>query len=402
MQPLTTIRVAFKSLQANRMRSLLAMLGIVIGIAAVISMLAIGSGAQKQIMSRISAMGTNLLSVDPGQHREGGVRMGQVQTLTVDDARAIFAGVPSIIAMSPVVRSGAQLKYMDANTNSNVYGTAVTWPSIRNYEIQYGRFFNEQEVNSQERVVVIGATTATDLGLTQASVGENIKIKGIAFKLVGIFKEKGNAGFFSSDSIAVIPYTTAMNVVFGLTSLNEITAQASPDADINKVIADIEVLMRRQHRITDPNNDDFTVDSQADIIAMASSSTRTFTVLLGTIASISLIVGGIGIMNIMLVTVTERTREIGIRKAIGAKERDILLQFLCEAVLMCMTGGLIGVGLGIGASTIIAKATQFQTSIQLWVILTALLFSVTVGMFFGYYPARRAAMLDPVDALSYE
>jgi putative ABC transport system permease protein len=402
MPLVTTLRVALTSLQANRMRSLLAMLGIVIGIAAVIAMLAIGAGAQKSILSRISSMGTNLLSVDPGQRRQGGVRMGQVQTLTVDDARAILAEVKSVDSLSPVTRNSAQAKYLNLNTNVNIQGVAVPWPSIRNYEIVVGRMFNDQEVNSKARVVVLGAQTATDLGLTELAIGENVKMKGIAFKLIGIFKAKGNGGFFSQDSIAVIPYTTAMDVVFGLNFLNSIDAELNPSANLDEVKAEITTIMRKRHRISDPTLDDFSVDSQADIIAMASESSKTFTVLLGTIASISLLVGGIGIMNIMLVTVTERTREIGIRKAIGAKEKDILLQFLFEAVIMCVVGGLIGVALGIVAAQVIAKASAFQTSIQLSVILIALFFSVSVGIFFGYYPAKRAAVLDPVDALSYE
>jgi putative ABC transport system permease protein len=402
MPLLTTIRVAFRSLRANMLRSLLAVLGIVIGIAAVISMLAMGAGAQSSIMSRISSMGTNLLSVHPGHRSFGGVRSGEAATLTVDDARAILDGIDTIEAVSPVVRGGEQLKFGDLNTDSSVYGTAVTWPSIRDFQLQCGRFFTEQETNGQGRVVVIGSQTAEDLGITADTLGENIKIKGIAFRLIGIFKEKGSAGFFSSDSLAVVPYTTAMGILFGEDSLSEVSMRIRQDADVEQVKSQIESLLGKRHNIPNPDENDFEVFSQTEIMETASSATRTFTVLLGTIASISLVVGGIGIMNIMLVTVTERTREIGIRKAIGAKERDVLLQFLCEAVLMCMTGGLIGVGLGIAASNIIAKATQFQTSIQIPVILIALLFSVSVGMFFGYYPARRAALLDPVDALSYE
>lgn len=402
MPLITTFRIALKSLQANKLRSLLAMLGIVIGIAAVISMLAIGAGARSQIMSRISQMGTNLLTVQAGMFRQGGVRFGGVQTLTEDDAKALLSEISSVEAASPVTRNSTQLKFGAKNTNATVYGTAVTWPSIRDYNLQYGRMFTEQEVKGKDRVVIIGSQTASDLGITPDSLGENIKLKGIAFKLVGIFKEKGGAGFFSSDNIAVIPYTTAMNIVFGQSHLHEVAMQIRADAEIAKVKAEVETLMRKRHRIAPGADDDFSVFSQADIIDTASTASRTFTVLLGTIASISLLVGGIGIMNIMLVTVTERTREIGIRKAIGAKERDILIQFLFEAIIMCITGGLLGVFLGVAASSIIAKATQFQTSIQISVILIALIFSVSVGMFFGYYPARRAAMLNPVDALSYE
>jgi putative ABC transport system permease protein len=402
MKLVTTIRIALRSLRGNKMRSLLAMLGIIIGIAAVISMLAIGAGAQQQIMSRISAMGTKLLSVRPGQHRFGGVSGGSEETLTLDDALAILQDVPGVEAVSPVIRGSAQLKFFDNNTNSSVSGTAITWPSIRNYEVEYGRFFTESEVHSRMRVVVIGSQTAEDLGLTQANLGEDIKVKGINFRLVGIFKEKGSAGFGSSDTLAVIPYTTAMSTVFGQDYIDEIAIQGADNADINNVETKITDLLRRRHRIAAGEDDDFQVFNQAEIIDTASSASQTFSVLLGTIASISLLVGGIGIMNIMLVTVTERTREIGIRKAIGAKGRDILMQFLLEAMIMCGISGLIGVGVGVGASEIIGSVSDYATSVSASGIILALTFSISVGIFFGYYPARRAANLNPVDALSYE
>ncbi len=402
MQFITTIRVAFKSLQANKLRSLLAMLGIVIGIAAVISMLAIGAGAEMQIMSRFTAMGTNLLSVRPGQQHFRGVSGGNVESLTEDDAMVLLQQIDSIVAVSPEVSGNAQLKSGNTNTNVQVYGTAITWPVIRNYEVEYGRFFTESEVLRRARVLVIGSETAEDLEITPDAIGESVKVKGIAFTLIGILKTKGSSGWGSSDNLAMIPYTTASNLIFGVDNLQGITVQTSSDADTATVEADITSVLRSRHGISEGEEDDFRVFNQAELLESASESSRTFTVLLGTIASISLLVGGIGIMNIMLVTVTERTREIGIRKAIGAKEKDILLQFLCEAVIMSVTGGLLGVGLGVGVSHLIGNASDFITLIETSSILIALLFSMSVGIFFGYYPARRAAQLDPVDALSYE
>jgi len=398
---LTTFRIALRSLRGNRMRSFLAMLGIIIGIAAVISMLAIGAGAREDIMKRISSMGTNLLSVHPAQMSFRGVGAESTRALTLDDAMAIL-NIEGVEAVSPVVRSNAQLKWFSSNVNSAVYGTAVTWTYIRNYQVEHGRFFTESEVEDRMRVAVIGAQTASDLGIGAGDIGKFIKIKGIRFKLLGIFKAKGEGGPGWSDNLVVIPYTTAMNVVFGMEYLNEINIKVAEGSDVNKVEREVETLLRTRHHIRENEENDFRVFNQAEILETASSASRTFSVLLGAIASISLIVGGIGIMNIMLVTVTERTREIGIRKAIGAKKKDILMQFLLEAVIMCVVSGMIGVALGILASKIIGGLSEFRTSVQLSGILLALIFSVSVGIFFGYYPARQAAQLDPVVALSYE
>jgi len=402
MRFITTFRVALKSLRANKIRALLAMLGIIIGIAAVISMLAIGAGAEQQIMSRISQMGSNLLSIRPGQQSMRGVWSGAVQTLTLDDAIALLNGVPEIAAISPIAQGNAQLKYLENNTNVSVNGTAPTWPSIRNYTVEHGRFFTDNDVDRNARVVILGSDTAEELEITQYDIGSEIKLKGISFTLIGLFEEKGGAGFGRADDVAVIPFTTAMDLVFGLDHISQIDIQVRDDADVTKAEEDISNVLREQHRIQNPAEDDFRVFNQADIIEAASASSRTFTILLGAIASISLIVGGIGIMNIMLVTVTERTREIGIRKAIGAKERDILMQFLLEAIIMCVIGGLIGVALGVGASYIIGSTSDFSTSLQTSGIILALVFSISVGVFFGFYPAQRAARLDPVDALAYE
>ncbi len=401
MRLVTTFRVALRSLRANKLRSLLAMLGIIIGIAAVISMLAIGAGAEEQIMSRISAMGTNLLSVRPGQGYFRGVTSGAVETLTLDDAMALLHDIDSIVAVSPEASSNAQLKFLDDNMNASVYGVAITWPSIRNYEVEFGRFFTESEVESRMRVVVIGSEIAEELGINQSSLNEYIKLKGIQFKLIGILKSKGG-GWGSSDNRALIPYTTAMGTVFGLDFLTGISIQTADNTEIDRIEEEITSLLQTRHGIESVDEIDFRVFNQAEILETASDASKTFTVLLGAIASISLIVGGIGIMNIMLVTVTERTREIGIRKAIGAKGKDILLQFLLEAIILCIISGIIGVAVGVGASNLIGKMSEYTTSLQMSGIILALTFSMTVGIFFGYYPARRAALLDPVDALSYE
>ncbi len=399
---MTTIKVALKSLTANKMRSVLAMLGVIIGVAAVISMLAIAAGAKQEVLSRIASMGTNLLVVRPGQSGFHGVRTGSFQTLTVDDAKALLADIQDIQEVSPVVESGAQLKYFNKNTSTQVTGSALTYFSIRDFKVEFGRMFTEAETDNMARVAVIGPQTATDLGMDKDYIGETFKLNGLNFRLIGILASKGDFGFFNPDDQAIIPYTTAMNIVFGMDHLREIDVQAIQGADLTKVEEEVTTLMRKRHRILPGAEDDFNVRNQADLIETASAFNRTFAYLLGAIASISLLVGGIGIMNIMLVTVTERTREIGIRKAVGAKDKDILRQFLIEALIMSGIGGLLGLAAGLGAADIINSATEFSTKVELPGVILALSFAVIVGVFFGYYPARRAAMLDPIDSLYYE
>ena len=398
----TTIKVAIKSLFANKLRSFLAMLGIIIGVGAVISMLAIGKGAREEIMDRIESMGTRLLVVRPGQSGHRGVMSGTRENLTVDDALAILNEIEDIEQVSPVVSGNAQIKYLDSNVRTNVIGIAVTYPTIRNDEVEFGRWFTEAEVMNRARAGVIGPNTAENLELSQENLGESIKIDGINFELVGILKSKGDQGWYNPDDRIYIPYTTAMKIVFGLDSLREIDVQAADGVDLAGIEEEIAQVMRRRHSIINEEDDDFYVRNQADIIEAATETNRTFTILLGAIASISLLVGGIGIMNIMLVTVTERTREIGIRKAIGARDRDILRQFLLEAFILSGIGGLIGVGIGLGTSEVISVTTEFVTLIDMPSVIIALSFACSVGIFFGYYPARRAALLDPIDSLYYE
>jgi len=399
---LIIFKVAIKSLFANKLRTFLAMLGVIIGVGAVISMLAIGAGAQEGVMNRISAMGTNLLVIRPGQRGFHGVNTGTQQNLTLEDASAILKDVADIYQLSPVVQGSVQAKYFNENARTNVIGVAPTYLTVRNYEVEKGRPFTEGETEGTMRVAILGPATVENLFKTDDPIGQTVKLNGMNFKVVGVTKSKGDQGWYNPDDQILIPYTTAMKQVLGQDNLREIDVQVKARADTDKVQSDITTVLRKRHRILESAPDDFNIRNQADLLETASSVSRTFTVLLGSIASISLLVGGIGIMNIMLVTVTERTREIGVRKAIGAKNRDILLQFLIEAIILSGLGGLIGVGAGVGVARVIARFSEFTTIVQLPSVLLALGFAAAVGVFFGYYPARRAALLDPIDALRYE
>ena len=399
----TVVKTALGSLVANKLRSFLAALGIVIGVAAVIALLALGAGAQRDILARVSSLGKNLMVVRPGLHRgHRGVRSGARETLKLGDAEAILAEVDGIVQVAPVVRRGAQLKRFNRNTSTIVVGTSRTYLEIRNFTVERGRAFTEAETNGAARVAILGPVTAEDLFDRDDPLGEVIKLNGINFRVVGVLGAKGDQGWFNPDDQAVVPYTTAMNHLFGLDHLPEIDIQTEDRADTKKIQAGITAVLRRRHRIQPGKDDDFHVRDQAEMLETVSSVTRTFTMLLGGIAGISLLVGGIGIMNIMLVTVTERTREIGIRKAIGAKKRDILGQFLIEAVLLSGLGGAVGVMSGIGLAALVTRLVNIGMLLRAEDVLLALSFSTGVGVFFGYYPAKRAARLNPIDALRYE
>jgi putative ABC transport system permease protein len=399
---ITILKVALKSLLANKLRTLLSMLGIIIGVGAVISMLALGAGAQKQVMDSVTALGTDLLIVRPGQAGMRGIAMGNQDNLTLEDARQLISKVPGIFQVAPVVSGSVQMKYFNKNVRTNLTGTAITYFPIRNFEVAQGRSFTEREVNGRARVAVLGPMTAENLFGTEDPLEKTIKVKGLNFTVVGVLKSKGDQGWFNPDDQAIIPYTTAMKSVLGLEYLREIDIQMKPGVDIDGVIAEATQVLRQTHRLQPGVPDSFNIRNQAEFLETASSFSRVFTILLGSIASISLLVGGIGIMNIMLVTVTERTREIGVRKAIGAKDRDILLQFLLEALLLSGTGGLIGVLFGLVTAMAIDALSDFPIIIQGGSILLALSFAVSVGVFFGYYPAHRAAGLNPIDALRHE
>ncbi|MCC8167490.1 MAG: ABC transporter permease [Planctomycetes bacterium] len=401
-------KVGVKALLANKLRSFLAVLGIIIGVGAVISMLALGAGPRANILERVSSMGTNLLIVRPGLAGRRGVMTGVAQTMTVDDALAIAAEVPGVDMVSPVVSGSLQLKYFAKNAQTMTYGVAPTYLRIRNFEVEHGRNFTDLEVERMARVAVIGPTTAENLFGRDEPVGETIKIRGVNFEVIGVLKAKGDQGWSDPDDQALIPITTAMKQILGVERVREIDVLTveSPAGNAPIVKATTE-LLRKRHRILPDAEDDFNVRDQAEMIDMATSFGNTMTILLGSLGGISLLVGGIGIMNIMLVTVAERTREIGLRKAIGARERDIRNQFLFESVLVSGIGGILGVLGGVGVAYLIPwlarlSGQEFTTLVEWGSIAIALGVSVGVGVFFGYYPASRAARLDPVEALRYE
>ncbi|HPO12155.1 MAG TPA: ABC transporter permease [Candidatus Hydrogenedentes bacterium] len=399
---LIVLKVALKSLWANKLRSFLAVLGVIIGVGAVIAMLAIGAGTKNEVVGRLKSMGTDLLMIRPGQRGMGGVRSEARRNLKKEDAEAILAEIPNVLAVAPVVQGRCQVKYYENNSAINVLGTVSTYFRARNYELDRGRLFTDNEAEGMARVAIIGPTTVKNLMVQDEPLGATIKVKGLNFKVIGITKPKGDQGWFDPDDQVIIPYTTAMQQVLGTDHFNEVDVQGVSGADLTKIQDDITELLRRRHRLQPEDDNDFNIGNQAEILETLSTVTRALTILLGSVGAISLIVGGIGIMNIMLVTVTERTREIGVRKAIGAKDRDILRQFLFEAMFMSCLGGLIGVFSGIGVAKTIGAFTQFSTFIQPQSVIIAMTFAAAVGIFFGYYPAYRAARLNPIDALRYE
>jgi ABC-type antimicrobial peptide transport system permease subunit len=396
------VRVSFKSLAANKLRSVLAMLGIIIGVAAVIAMLAIGAGAQQTVLSRITAMGTNLLIVRPGQRGLGGVMSGTQQNLTVDDAQLLLT-VPGVRAISPAVGKSVQVKYFNQNTSTQVTGTSPMYLEIRDFEVDHGRIFNQSEIDRTSRLAVLGPVTATNLFGLSDPLDETIKINGINFRVIGVLKSKGDQGYANPDDQILIPYTTAMHNLLGVTYIREIDVQCDDGANLDTVQDAVSQLLRKVHKVQPGVPDDVNIQNQAQTIETFSQTAQVFTLLLAGVAGISLLVGGIGIMNIMLVTVTERTREIGIRKAIGARDFDILSQFLIEAILMSGVGGLTGVALGVGLAVLVRHVqTLFTTIVTPTSIILSLGFSAAVGIFFGFYPAIRASKLDPIEALRYE
>ena len=399
------ISVALGALRANKLRSLLTMLGIVIGVAAVIAVVALGAGAQGAVKARISSLGTTLLTVMPGQQRGMGVSYDQNMKLTVDDARALQDKATTLNAVQPEINSRVQVQYLNQNASTSAVGTSANYLEVRKYELQAGRMFTTQEDENRQRVVVLGQTVVTNLGLRSpdAIIGENIRIKGLQFTVIGVLKSKGQSSPFGDpDDQVLIPITTGRFRVFGTDRLRSISVLAQSEEKIPEAMADVQKVLRRQHRLTSSKPDDFQIRSQADFLNTLGETTAVFTYLLSGIAAVSLLVGGIGIMNIMLVSVTERTREIGIRKALGATSANILLQFLIEAVVLCLLGGLIGAAVGSGGAMAMSKFAQWNTQISPSSIVMAFVFSAVVGVLFGVWPARRAASLDPIVALRYE
>jgi putative ABC transport system permease protein len=395
------VKVALKSLSANKLRSMLAMLGIIIGVGAVIAMLAIGAGARSQVIARFTAMGTNLLVVRPGQRAYAGVMNGTQQNLTLEDAQALLK-LDGVSAVAPSVSRTMQIKYLEQNAQTTVLGTCGAYLPIRDFQVDQGRMFSEQDVDRWARVAVLGPVTANNLFGASDPVDQVIKINGVNFRVVGVLKSKGDQGWFNPDDQIIVPYTTAMHILLGVVNIREIDIQCDAAEHVDDVQASVFATVRKLHKVQPGQPDDVEIRNQAEFLQSVLESNRTFQVLLGSVAGISLLVGGIGIMNIMLVTVTERTREIGIRKAIGARDSDILSQFLIEALLMSGVGGLIGAGAGIGTAWLVDNFTTFPAIVQSYSVMLALGVSAAVGIFFGYYPATRAAKLDPIEALRYE
>ena len=401
----TTVALSLRSLAANKLRSILAMLGIIIAVWSVISALALGAGAQASVLGRLNALGTNLLVIRPGQRGTGGVMTGTQQNLTPDDAAALLT-IPNVTHVAPVVRGNVQVKYFNANSNVAAIGTTPTYFAVRDFAVVKGRPLYDSDLDASARVCVIGPTTALNLfgpDFATFCVGESIQVKGVSYRVVGLTGAKGDQGWFNPDDQITLPYTTAMKQVLGVDHLGEIDLRAASQASLDGIESKATALLRKRHRIAPDAEDDFSVRNQAEMISTATTITTVLSLLLGGIAGISLLVGGIGIMNIMLVTVAERTREIGVRKAIGARERDVLRQFLVESVVMSGLGGCTGLLLGLATATILTAAQdKFALVVRPYSVVLAIGFSFAVGVFFGYYPARRAARLDPIEALRHE
>jgi putative ABC transport system permease protein len=400
-----TLRIALRALARNKLRAFLTMLGIIIGVGAVIAMVAIGEGAKSTIRAQIAALGTNVLIVLPGSNVQGGVRagFGNVNTLLDSDGKAMARELPSVAFVSPVLRRQDQVVAGNLNWGTLAQGVAPEFQQIRDWQVAEGRFLHEGDMDSAAKVAVIGQTVARQLFGNDDALDAVIRIRNIPFRVVGILGAKGQTGQGTDqDDTIMIPYTTMQKRLMRITWVQSIVVKAVSAERVEEAQEQIILLLRQRHRIGPEREDDFNVRNLSDIAEAATTTARVMAVLLGSVASISLLVGGIGIMNIMLVSVTERTREIGIRMAVGARSRDIMLQFLVEAVVMAATGGLIGIFLGVGSSEVIKQWAQWPTLIDPAIIAIAFLFSGAVGVFFGFYPAKKAANLDPIDALRYE
>ena len=406
-----TLEETFLALSSNKVRTSLTILGIIIGISSVIVMVSVGQGATLSIQANIESTGSNLLMITPGAQRSFGYSVrsagGTAQSLTVDDANAIAGQVPSVQYMTQEVSGRYQVVYSGTNTNTSVMGTDENYSQVRNLSMDQGSFITTQNVNNVSKVAVLGPTVVTDLfgadAVATDAIGKTIKINKIEFTVIGVAKSKGGTGFMNQDDRIYIPYTVSQRYLSGNNKyLSEIDLQITDPSQMTAAQNQVTSLLLARHNISDPTKADFTVQNQADLLSTISSVSQTLTILLGAIAGISLLVGGIGIMNMMLTTVTERTREIGLRKAIGAKAKDITFQFLTEAVVLTFSGGLVGVALGWAISWGIAYFNLYQTSVSLSSVILAVAVSAAIGIIFGYYPAKRAAKLNPIEALRYE
>jgi len=410
MNPLQSARVALRALRVNKLRSVLTMLGIIIGVGAVIAMVGVGAGAQARVAEQIQSLGSNLIIVLSGSTSAGGIRMGQGSQLTIteEDSAALAREVAAVQASAPSMRGNAQVVYGNLNWATGIQGVTPDYAEVREWGIVAGRFVTPEDVDGATKVVLLGQTTAQNLFGESDPLGQIIRIKKVPFTVIGLLDRKGqNSWGQDQDDVALIPLTTAKKKVLGVSQANArsvgaISVKIRAGEDMADAEAQMRGLLRQRHRLQPYQDDDFTIRNLSEILQTQEESSKVMTYLLAAIASVSLFVGGIGIMNIMLVSVTERTREIGLRMAVGARGRDILLQFLVEAVTLSLIGGIIGIVLGLGSSQAISQFAEWRTQVPLQAVAMAFFFAAAVGVFFRFYPARKAARLDPIEALRYE
>ena len=400
------IKIALRALANNKLRGFLTMLGIIIGVASVITMLAIGQGSKRSIQAQISEMGSNMIMIHPGADVRGGVRQdaSAMETLKLEDYQNIVDETRYVSAVSPSVNSSGQAIYGANNAPTTVYGISPDYLEIRRYKVGYGDMFTEQDIQTAAKVCVVGKTVVDNLFTGgENPVGKVIRFQKLPFRIVGVLESKGyNSMGMDQDDLILAPYTTIQKKVLAITHLQGITCSALKEEYTDQATSEITEILRRNHKLKESDDDDFTIRSQQELSTMLTSTTDMMTVLLAAVAGISLLVGGIGIMNIMYVSVTERTREIGLRMSIGAKGIDILAQFLIESILISVTGGLIGVVLGVGAALIVNVVAHFPIYIQPWSVMLSFAVCTVTGVFFGWYPAKKAAQLDPIEAIRYE
>jgi putative ABC transport system permease protein len=398
-----SIRIAMRAIASNPLRSLLTMLGVIIGVGSVVAMISIGQGARQATTEQVQALGSNLLTVFATSAQQAGIAAtGLVQTLTLEDAEAIQKEIAHVTGVSAEFSRQAQVVYQNANTYTQISGVTPQFPDVRNFHPAEGQFFTDADIRRRAKVALVGQTVAGKLFPDNNAIGQSIRIQGTTFEVIGVMETKGATGFQDRDDVVFVPLTTAQHRLFGVTYIRSMYVQVDDASNMDAVQQAVTDLLRTRHRIPAYRDNDFAIRSQADILQAFTGVSQTMTWLLGGVAAVSLIVGGIGIMNIMLVSVTERTREIGIRMAIGAQRRDILLQFLVESVTVSVTGGLIGIAIGVLGSRLITDLAGWATLLSAEAILLAFVFAVAVGVFFGLYPAQRAAKLDPIEALRHE
>src|SRR3954465_4999581 len=399
-----TVAVALQSIRANLLRSVLTMLGIIIGVGAVITMVALGSGAQKAVQDRIAALGAHVFTGMAGPGSQGGIRITDRTTLSTEHYHALRRDAPLLKAVVPEMQQSLQVKYGNQNSNVNIVGTTSNYTDVKNFTVSSGRMFSEGEDRARQRFAVLGAAVPRMLGGNPAGmIHQTLLIRGIPFEVIGVLAEKGSAGGFGNpDEQILIPLQTAKYRIFGSNRIRTFSVQVADSVPIQQGMVDLERVLRREHKIRPGGENDFTIRNQQDVLATQEQATQVFTSLLASIAAVSLVVGGIGIMNIMLVSVTERTREIGVRKALGATRLNILMQFLIEALTLCLLGGILGIVLGVGTAVLLAKVMHWNTLVSPLAVALAFLFGAAGALFFGLGPPRRASRLDPIIALRYE